>query len=87
MNFVKFARIAVVAAFVTMSGLGQPTAALADDVIVDGKIITAENAAASDPEWKYVPVRRLAATSNGEDTSAASHFDGRLLTADDLTRE
>lgn len=41
----------------------------ADDVIVDGIIITAENIdaansnAASDPEWKYVPVRRSADTS------------------------
>jgi putative intracellular protease/amidase len=34
---------------------------VADDVIVDGRIITAENydaAASNDSEWKYVTVRR-----------------------------
>lgn len=38
------------------------TRATTDDVIVDGRIITAENydpaAASSDPEWKYTPIRR-----------------------------
>ena len=48
----------------------------ADDVIVDGTIITGENYdTSSDPEWKYIPVRRYAT------------FDGRLLTAKDLTTE
>ncbi len=85
MNFVTFAKMALAAGFVTASLFGQPSAALADDVVVDGKIITAEDfdAAAdsssdgdlaapdapvqpsvqSDPEYKYVPVRRFSASS------------------------
>jgi hypothetical protein len=80
MNFVTFAKMTLAAGFLTVSLLGQPSAAFADDVVVDGRIITAENfdAAAdsstdgdlaapdaqvqptvqSDPEYKYVPVRR-----------------------------
>ena len=80
MNFVTFAKMTLAAGFLTVSLFGQPSAAFADDVVVDGKIITAENfdAAAdsssegdlaapdaqveptvqSDPEYKYLPVRR-----------------------------
>jgi hypothetical protein len=43
MNFVTFAKMALAAAFLTASLLGQPGAAFADDAVVDGKIITAEN--------------------------------------------
>jgi len=47
------------------------TTAAADDVWVDGKIITAESygsgSASSDPEWRYVPVRR---------TNTTNAFDG-----------
>jgi len=112
----------------TDSSTGGTT--VADDVIVDGRIITAENYDAassdgdlaapdaqvqptvqSDNEWKYVPVRRMNASTadatNDDDhdilydpeddllppakpasnEEATSAFDGRLLTADDLTRE
>lgn len=93
----------------------EPSTACCDDVIVDGGIITGENAdaqaSAADPEWKYVSVRRMARA----DTDAADDadhdvlydpeddllpparpvgdeeptpaFDGRLLTAADLTRD
>lgn len=80
MKLVKIAKMTLAAGLMLASLLGQPIAALADDVVVDGKIITAENYdASSDPEWKYVPVRRTASTT--------SAFDGRLLTAADLTTE
>ena len=93
----------------------EPSTVCCDDVIVDGDIITGENddaqAPASDSEWKYVPVRRMAnadtdAAANDDhdilyesendllppakpagDEEPASAFDGRLLTAADLTRE
>ena len=91
-----------------------PSTLCCDDVIVDGDIITGENdgaqASASDPEWRYVPVRRVASaeTDAADDDRAILYdpeddllppakpvgneeptpaFDGRLLTADDLTRE
>jgi hypothetical protein len=80
MNFVTFAKMSLAAGFLAASLFVQPSAAFADDVVVDGKIITAENydtaadsstdadlatpdaqvepTIQSDPEYKYVPVRR-----------------------------
>jgi hypothetical protein len=111
----------------TDSSTGSTT--VADDVIVDGRIITAENhdtassdgdlaapdaqvqpTAQSDPEYKYVSVRRFlpsTADAAGDDhdilydpeddllppakpvgdEEPTPAFDGRLLTAADLTRE
>lgn len=46
---------------VSPSADGSGGTTVADDVIVDGRIITAENydsAASNDNEWKYVNVRR-----------------------------
>lgn len=93
----------------------EPSTVCCDDVIVDGDIITGENADAqastSDSDWKYVPIRRMASADTdaaGDDDSGilyepkdallppakpagdaepAPTFDGRLLTADDLTKE
>ena len=57
----------------------EPSTACCDDVIVDGDIITGENAdaqaSASDSEWKYVPVRRMASA----DTDAADDADHDIL--------
>ena len=53
-----------------------------DELAVDEQDATEEQTQASDPEWKYVPIRRSAAADNSPD-----YFDGRLLTADDLTRD
>ena len=91
-----------------------PSTLCCDDVIVDGDIITGENdgaqASAADPEWRYVPVRRITSTATDAadddrdilydpeddllppakpvgDEEPTPAFDGRLLTADDLTRE
>lgn len=95
------------------SSTGQ-TSTCCDDVVVDGTIITGDSydaqTGSSDPEWKYVPVRRTASadadSADGDhdilddpaddllppakpasDEESASAFDGRLLTADDLTSE
>lgn len=46
----------------------EPSTACCDDVIVDGDIVTGGNdaqAPTSDPEWRYVPVRRMASADAG----------------------
>jgi hypothetical protein len=93
----------------------EPSTTCCDDVIVDGDIITGENddaqASASDSEWKYVPIRRMASAGTDAagdddhdilydpeddllppakpagDEEPTPAFDGRLLTARDLTRD
>ncbi len=50
-------------ALINLAPTPQPTSAVCgDDVVVDGTIITGENydaqAGSTDPEWKYISVRR-----------------------------
>lgn len=61
MNLINTVKMTLLTGFAAAALMTQSIPAYADDVIVDGKIITAENYdAGSDPEWKYVPVRRTA---------------------------
>ncbi|MBI1297664.1 hypothetical protein GC175_22230 [bacterium] len=80
MNAVNTIKMTLAAGFIFAALLGRPAAALADDVIVDGKIITAENVeATSDPEYRYVSVRRTFDAAEDDDHDVLYDPDDDLM--------
>ena len=67
---------------VTATPVRAETVQSADQVVSNPDATDVAADASGDSEWKYVPVRRYASAD-----SSPSAFDGKLLTARDLTAE